>query len=64
MFLRLSASPFVYGMTICPKVDLPLEVVIGIVLALGLLFACTWLLLSLVCIGCSMLLMALLPGCC
>ena len=64
MFLKLSASPFVYGITIYPTVELLLEVVVGIVLVLGLLFACTWLLLSPVCVGCSMMLMVLLPECC
>ena len=42
MFLKLSASPCVYGMTIYPMVELVLEVVVGAVPVLGLLFACTW----------------------
>ena len=62
--LKHSASPCVYGMTIYPMVELLLEVVVGIVHVLGLLFACTWLLLSPVCVGCSMLLVVLLPDCC
>ena len=59
-FLKLSASPYVYGMTTYPMVELCLELVVGTVLSLGLLFACAWLLLSPVCVGCSMLLLVML----
>ena len=57
MFLKLSARSCVYGMTTYPTVDLGLEVVVGAVLALWLPFSCTWLLLSPVCVCCSILLL-------
>ena len=61
MCLKLSASPFVYGMTTCPIVGFGLELVDVVVLAPWLLFACTWLLLlSLDCNCYSMLAMLLL----
>ena len=47
-----------------PIVEFGLEMVVDTELALGLLLACTWLLLSPVCVCCSMLLVRLLLVCC
>ena len=59
--LKLSASPFVYGITTSPTVALDLELVVVVVLALWLLFACVSLLLfSPVCVCCSKQLVVLL----
>ena len=61
MCLKLSTSPFVYGITTCPTVELGLELVVVVVLVPWLLFACVWLLLfSTVCVCCSKLLVVLL----
>ena len=61
MCLKPSTSPFVYGITTCPTVELGLELVVVVVLAPWLLFACVWLLLlSPVCVSCSKLLVLLL----
>ena len=57
-------SPCVYGMTTYPIVEFSLEMVVDTELALGLLLACTLLLLSPVCVCCSMLLVRLLLVCC
>ena len=64
MCLKLSTSPFVYGITTCPTVELGLELVVVVVLVPWLLFACVWLLLfSPVCVCCSKLLVLLLVFC-
>ena len=55
--LKLSDSPFVYGITTCPTVEMDLELMVVVVLVPWLLFACVWLLLfSPVCVCCSKLL--------
>ena len=65
MCLKLSASPFVYGITTCATVELGLELVVVVVLVPWLLFACVWLLLfSPVCVCCSKLLVLLLHVIC
>ena len=61
MCLKLSTSPFVYGITTCSTVEWGLELVVVVVLVPWLLFACVWLLLfSPVCFCCSKLLVVLL----
>ena len=60
VFLKLSASLCVYGMTTYPMVDFGLEMVVVTVLSFGLLLACELLLLSPVCVCWSMLLEGLL----
>ena len=60
VFLKLSGSLCVYGLTTYPMVDFGLEMVVVTVLAFGLLLACELLLLSPVCVCWSMLLERLL----
>ena len=63
MCLKLSASPFVYGITTCPTVDLGLEMVISWLVP-WLLLTCVWLLLfSTVCVDGTWLLLLLLVLC-
>ena len=63
MCMKLSASPFVYGITYCPTVELDLVVVV-VVLVPWLLLVGVWLLLSLIWVGCPGLLLELLPVFC
>ena len=60
VFLKLSASPCVYGITTYPMVDFGLEMVVVTVLAPGLLLDCELLLLSPVSVCWPMLLERLL----
>ena len=60
VFLKLSTSPCVYGMTTYPMVDFGLEMVVVTVLTFGLLLNSELLLLSPVCVCWSMLLERLL----